>query len=84
MTRLCRACGEVSRGRGDCPWCGSASVYAAADCPVCGGAREEKDVLCDTCANILRQSFRRYLAALTAAERKYLDAALDGRGIAEI
>ena len=84
MRRLCRACGEVSCGRGECPWCGSASVYAAADCPVCGGAREEKDLLCDLCATALRQNFRRYLAALTAAERKYLDDALDGRPIEEV
>ena len=84
MMRLCRECGEVSRGWGDCPWCGSASVYAAAECEVCGGAREAKDILCDGCARAVRYSFRKYLAGLTAAERAYLDAAVEGRGIDEV
>ena len=82
--RLCRSCAEISHGTGECPWCGSASVYAAAECPVCGGQREEKELLCEACEEILRRSFRRYLSALTPAERTYLDAALDGRSIAEI
>ena len=80
MMRLCRACGEVSRGRGDCPWCGSASVYGAAECSVCGGAREEKDLLCDTCAHALRQSFSAYLRALDKAELAYLTAATEYGG----
>lgn len=84
MMRLCRECAGVSRGRGDCPWCGSASVYAAAECEVCGGAREASALLCDACAALVRQSFRRYLATLQAAERAYLDAAVEGRGIEEV
>ena len=82
MRGLCRACGEVTPRMGECPWCGSASVYEAAECQVCGGAREAKDLLCDACAAALRESFRRYLQSLTAAERDYL-AALTEYGGAE-
>ena len=81
MMRLCRACGEVSHGRGDCPWCGSASVYEAAECEVCRGAREKKDLLCDACAHALTQNFSAYLRALTKAELAYLTAATEYSGL---
>ena len=83
MMRLCRACGEVSAARGDCPWCGSASVYAAEKCEGCGGAREAKDLLCEACAAALRKSFSGYLRALTAAERAYLVAETEYGGLEE-
>ena len=83
MMGLCRACGDVTATLGDCPYCGSASVYEAAWCPVCREAREAKDLLCDRCAQDLRTNFTLWLRALTPAERQYLDLALEGRGLEE-
>ena len=81
MMRLCRACGEVSFVGGDCPWCGSASVYEAGECKVCGGVREAKDLLCDGCAAAVRGSFTAYLRSLTAEEQAYLLAETEYGGL---
>ena len=81
MKGLCCACGEVTPRVGECPHCGSASVYEAAVCEVCGGAREKRDLLCDTCAAALRKDFAAYLGALTAAEFAYLAALTEYGGL---
>lgn len=86
---LCEICGTVfdvpvnREGSQLCPACGQPYISDANICPCCLAWKREQDTLCQDCRNLLRDTFGKFIGALSESAVAQLNKWLDGNSITD-